>query len=588
MMRAMPLEAPDTKARAALRASLLTVCGAILYVVALFVWFTDDRKHALLRIGIPWLIVLVSAVISFPSSIHIPLAAWFDRFRTPSPTSRRFVTLFVWLTTTAYLAATAFRQHRDFNFRVQDEMMYLVQTQMLARGHLYMPAHPMAEFFQTFYIFTRPVYASMYFPGAAMMFTPAAWLHLPPWITPLLICGGVAAMTYRVTTELVDGVFGLLAALLVIALPTFRTLSLLTLSYMPMALLGLLLVWAYLHWRRQRGIGLAAAMGILAGWAAITRPLDAVCFALPVAIGVLMDLRGESIKRWMATLLISVLCAMPFISMQLVIDRAVTGSALRTPVQKYEELYWPGAVFGLHPHLAPGKHALATSLPQFRDNYEHFVLPHFTGDRKNPHPLRQTLEWALPQSILLIPLPVGLLRLRGRRWVLWCVLAFFPLAYATWVMFLPYYAAVVAPVLAFAVVLGAKELIESFPAHRAARSSFLTLSIALLAIASLPEFNRKDDKTSSSPAMQRFNELAATIRKPAVVFFRYPANDPMAWRHEQTYNIDAADIDEQPIVRAQDLGDRNIELMRYYQAKQPGRTFYRFDQGTRELAELPP
>ena len=93
--------------------------------------------------------------------------------RNPTAAKRRFITLLVFLTTSLYLALTALRQHRDFGFRVQDEMMYLVQVQMLARGHLTLPPHPMADFFQTFYLFTKPVYASMYFPGASMMFVPA-------------------------------------------------------------------------------------------------------------------------------------------------------------------------------------------------------------------------------------------------------------------------------------------------------------------------------------------------------------------------------------------------------------------------------
>src|SRR5882762_10014243 len=118
----------------------------------------------------------------------------------------------------------------------------------------------------------------MYFPGGSMFFVPAVWLHLPPWVTSLLVCGAVVAMTYRVVTELTDAIVGGLAALLVVGITTVRTLALLVASYMPMALLMLLMVWAYLHWRRSRSPGRrlawAALIGALAGWSAITRPLD--------------------------------------------------------------------------------------------------------------------------------------------------------------------------------------------------------------------------------------------------------------------------------------------------------------------------
>ena len=124
--------------------------------------------------------------------------------------------------------------------------------------------------------------------------------------------------------------------------------------------------------------------------------------------------------------------------------------------------------------MSPEEHPLATNLPQFRDDYEHFVLPFFTGRAdKIPHPWRQTFEWTLPQTVLIILLPLGVLGLRKRRWVLWSALAIYPLAYVTWVMFLPYYAAVVAPITAFAVVVGASQLIESFPNQRAPLTSFI-------------------------------------------------------------------------------------------------------------------
>ena len=584
----------------------LLVCGVALYLAAVLFWFPQDRKP--LRAFAQPLggVALLGLFLTRPQRYR-PLADRLDRHRFPSIRRRRTNTLRIWIAASVYLALTALRQHRDFGMRVQDEMMYLLQIRMLAAGHLYLPAHPMADFFQTFYIFTRPVYASMYFPGASIFFVPAIWLHLPMWVISLTISGAIVAMTYRIATELTDGVWGELAALIVLAVPTFRTLSLQVLSYLPMALLGLLLIWAYLHFRREKRMGWAALIGGLAGWAAITRPLDAICFAAPIGMAMLMDLGGigvepvhSSVKekhgrdphatlpKATLTILIAILCAVPFLSLQFLLNHGVTGRWIQTPVQKYEELYWPGVVFGLHPHVLPGVHPLATSLPQFKDDYERFVLPHFTGKaRTPPRPFTQTLNWTLPQTVLIVLLPISLLGWHGRRrWVLGSILLLFPFAYVTWVMFLPYYASVVAPLVAFAVVLGATQVVERFPLYRKAVSTWLAASIFFLALISLPEFGGKD-KTAVSEVMQTYNNLAASIQRPSVVFFRYPTDDPMAWRHEQTYNIDAANIDDQFIVRAQDLGERNIELIRYYQARQPGRDFYRFDQSTKLLTKYP-
>jgi len=69
-----------------------------------------------------------------------------------------------------------------------------------------MPQHELADFFDTFHILVRPVYASIYFPGTALLYVASIWLNLPPWVMPLLAAGASVALLYRVISELVDGV----------------------------------------------------------------------------------------------------------------------------------------------------------------------------------------------------------------------------------------------------------------------------------------------------------------------------------------------------------------------------------------------
>src|SRR5438477_605030 len=84
---------------------------------------------------------------------------------------------------------------------------------LLAAGALlWLPPHPLADFFDTFYVLVRPKYASLYFPGAALTYVPTVWLHLPAWVMPVLVAGAIVGLTYRVVTELADGVAGALAA----------------------------------------------------------------------------------------------------------------------------------------------------------------------------------------------------------------------------------------------------------------------------------------------------------------------------------------------------------------------------------------
>ena len=537
-------------------------------------------------------IVGLMAILFILPPIHRPIGRLLDWMRRPTPAIRRMATLAIWVVATAYLYWTASRQGRDFSFKTQDEFMYLVQVQALAHGHLWMPQHPLADFFQEFYIFVRPVTSSMYFPGASLMFVPAVWLHIPFAVWNLLICGAVVAMTFRVVSELVDAVAGLLAALLVISLTHFRTLSLLTLSYMPMALLGLFLFWAYLHWRKQKRWEWTVLIGLLMGWTAITRPLDAIVFGVTIAAAMAWDLyrstAGDRARKFILTFLIAAFCALPFLSLQLLLDKAVTGHLLKTPVQRYEDDFWPGTVGGWHPHVLPGKHALATSLPQFRDNFENFVLPHFHLGKKRflPPVYIMQLNFSLPNYLLFVFIPLGILGLGNPgRAAMWAIMPLFIVAYLFWVMFIPYYAAVIAPIVMYSIVLGAHQLTQAFPRGRLFLSVWASASITALAAVTLPEF-AGEDPAPHSGAITVFNREAAKIHKPAVVFFRYHTEVPGLWKSEQTYNAQAAWFDDEPIVRAQDLGSRDTELLHYYACKQSNREVYLFDQASQQLTDL--
>src|SRR5205085_1281309 len=149
----------------------------------------------------------------------------------------------------AYFIFTAFHQERDLFPKTHDDQSYLIQMQMLAHGRLWMPQHPLADFFDTFYVLARPKYASLYFPGAALMYVPTIWLHLPTWLMPALVAGAIVGLVYRLVTEIIDGVAGALAAVLMVSLSWFRMFSVLLTSHEPVLLMGLLLVWAWLRWR---------------------------------------------------------------------------------------------------------------------------------------------------------------------------------------------------------------------------------------------------------------------------------------------------------------------------------------------------
>jgi hypothetical protein len=75
-----------------------------------------------------------------------------------------------------------------------------------------------------------------------------------------------------------------------------------------------------------------------------------------------------------------------------------------------------------------------------------------------------------------------------------------------------------------------------------------------------------------------------TVQQPAVVLFRFAPGSSVD--EEPVYNTGVAWPDDAPIIRAHDLGPRDGELLRYYAARKPGRTFYLFDRADRSLTRL--
>src|SRR5262249_44793906 len=159
---------------------------------------------------------------------------------------------------------------------------YALQIRMLSHGRLWMPKHPLADFFDSFQVIVDPVYASMYFPGASFFYVPAAWMSVPYWAISSLISGACGALLYLIMTDLIDGLAGALATLMLLGVSKFRELSILVVGHPAIVLLALLMIYSWLRWRHSRSIGWMIALGAFSGWAAITRPLDALIVALPI------------------------------------------------------------------------------------------------------------------------------------------------------------------------------------------------------------------------------------------------------------------------------------------------------------------
>ena len=440
-----PMPAPEPRSGTIKVYAKFGAAEITLLVAGLILWFILPAGPSGARAKLPawrWAAAVATAGIALLPPVRIWGARVCERLRAASPGARARTALGIAVVASLYFLATATNQDRDFFPKTHDECSYLIQMRMLARGRLWMPAHPLADFFDSFYLISKPVYASMYFCGTALLNVPSIWLHLPTWLIPLVVAGAIVGLIYRLIAEWVDPAAGMIASLIVISLSWYRMLSILVLSQLPVLLLGLLLLWAWSRWRcAKRPGGWKVLIGICGGWAVITRPLDAQFFILPVGVAIWSDLRGQRRAQWFKAIAILGLGAAPFLLLQAAANRGITGSLLHSPFGLYADRDFPGTSYGFHP-VDPGA-ATASVIPQKRLLYEKWAVP-FIVDHQ---PGRLAATWwrtriplmadvTLPARPLLMLLPLGLLGLATRqRWLLFLGLPLFVTGYVGYTFF---------------------------------------------------------------------------------------------------------------------------------------------------------
>jgi hypothetical protein len=487
--------------------------------------------------------------------------------------------------------------------KVHDEFSYLIQARMLSHGRLFMPVHPCARFFDTFYLIVQPVYASMYFPGAAMMMAPTFWLGVPYFLAPLAESGLCAAMLYLVITEVLDGASGILAAILLVSVGSFRMMSIMAMANTPSLLLGLTMTFAYLNWRQRRGTGWLILLGAASGWAAITRPADGVCFAAVLGIAMLMDLWRASLRTWITTAVLLPLAASPFFLIQLRFNHDVTGHWLHTPFTYYTDRNYPGAAYGFHSTPATTQHV--SDIPQKQFLYQDFaagnIARHHLGNLLDVFILQraQTVDWSgVPDPFFWGIIPLSVFAIWDRRfWAIWGVLPMFLLVYSGYPFLLGYYIIMTFAATILMTVLPIRFFSDVFPRQAGFFRAMLSLAILALAVVNFPQTNRiVHDQYFETPELERIDAtLPRDVPTPAVVLFHYNLNAMIDGRrvtdnpHEEpVFNIDVIWPDDAPIIRAQDLnadvaavgrpGDSDRALYEYYLRTDPRRVFYLYDR----------
>jgi hypothetical protein len=301
--------------------------------------------------------------------------------------------------------------------------------------------------------------------------------------------------------------------------------------------------------------------------------------------------RMHGFKTRATTLAVVALGALPFLTIQAIQNIGITGHLTQTPFALYLDRDQPGANFGFHPY-DPARQP-ASVVPQKHVYYQLFIVPFIqkhtltqSGAWLKEH-LPQIIDVTMPARVMLIFFPIGLLGLWRdmRRWVLFSTVVLFLLVYFCYPPFVEHYALPFAPAVALCVAMAPGVLRRG--AGKLGNLLYLVSIIVILVVSlsMLPELNPKvNDETFRSPMMRVLHDrIDNSDLAPAVILFRYhpelPQDGDNSCKIEPVYNTDVALPDDAPIIRAHDLGSRNIKIIRYYAQAQPQRTFYLFDRG---------
>jgi hypothetical protein len=474
--------------------------------------------------------------------------------------------------------------------RMHDDHVFMIQAQMLAKGRLWMPAYPpdISPFFDSFHLFAQPIYAGMYCPGTALMLTPGVWLHWPFWAMPVVTSSVAAGVLFFILEEMFGSVRAVLGVIMMALGYWFRYLSTAALSELPMFLGILALCWGWMRWRKQQGMGWAVLMGAAAGYCAITRPLDALCFCPVIGAAIILEFRrrGGLLTKTFATI---VMAAAPFLVLLVIQNIGLSGKWYVLGEEALLRHVYPASPVGFF-HLDFSRLPANPGIEK-RAWLAQFVIPAYES-----HTPANVLRWlfpdffqylitvTLPHSALVILATAGILSLKGIRRAAFGVfmLTFLP-AYACVVFFLVQYLFPLLASMTCLVFMGWESLESVWPNRRMAVGGFLLVCILVLSVADLPAFNpeiRSGAIDFHDREQRMANEALSNLPKtPALVLFRFDPStcDP---HDEPVYNDSVAWPDDAPIVRARDLGRaEDWKLIEYYARRQPGRWIYTYDRG---------
>lgn len=309
--------------------------------------------------------------------------------------------------------------------RINDEFSYLLMSDTFTSGRLSNPSPPLPEFFDTFHVLIRPVYASKYFPAQGLSLALGEILTGHPavgvWLISALACGATCWML-RAWVGPVWGFYGALLMML-----QFGVFSYWSQSYwggMVAALGGALYfgairrLWERISW--QNSVYAAVGLVILAN----SRPLEGMVAATPVTAFFLfrcVRLRAwKQIEFWQGVILPAGAILLLGVAATGTYNRSITGSALQPPYLLHERQYQESPQFVFMP-LRP---KITYSSPWVQCLYEVYEMRAYLSQRTPLNVMmtaaRKLRVWWTFYCGIMLSAPLALAAWLRRGWMRYC------------------------------------------------------------------------------------------------------------------------------------------------------------------------
>lgn len=476
---------------------------------------------------------------------------------------------------------------------VHDEMAYVLQSQIFARGRWALPSPAIPEFFEQPHVLVVPSVAEKYFPGHALVLTVGALVGLPA-LMPLVLQAVIAILLFVLARRVANGGVALLSWILWLTSPIVLYFGASFYSEATTTACWLAGWYALLEWRAQRKLRWLLAVAFFTGWGAITRPLTGLAYAIPLGVVVLSDVYRTRRWRdlsWALVMGVVVLAILPLWSAR------TTGDWRVTPQTLYTQQYMPYDVPGFGMRRTPPERPLTLEIEHLNQAYSRYHVTHY------PSTLLKTLVqraaalrmdvWGSSGGVMMIFAMLGVFTLTGPTVfavgsALFLFLVY--LLYATppsWTLY--YYETV--PALAFLTASGlawAAALTSTRPRRLPGgwRSPRLTSALVAGALvlcipgARMLEYLRVERRLERVPQRRFALTVEALPDRRAVIFVRYsPVHDSnVAWVQN------SANPAAERVWIVYDRGEQeNARLL----ALSPERVPYLFDEMSHTLFRYP-